>query len=210
MAGDQAVGLRSRQKQERRNSILACAKRLFEEQGIETTTMAGIAAELSVSTPTIFNYFGSRDDLLLAIILEGHERGVEANRSRPKRSHPRLYDDMAELLAEFSAFSLQIFSRSVWRYADSAAIRNPESEFVKRYSQIDRVLKDTIKAVLADRPCKTRRGGDYDAEMLANVIYNHWIAHYTALIKDDTLSLEEHYSRLLPQIRELLDLIFDE
>jgi AcrR family transcriptional regulator len=210
MVVNQAVGLRSRQKQERRDNILACAKRLFEAQGIETTTMAAIAAELGVSTPTIFNYFGSRDDLLLAIILEGHERGVAANRSRPRRSHPRLYDDMAELLAEFSEYSLQIFSKSVWRYADSAAIRNPESAFVKRYSQIDRVLMETIRSVLVERPCKTRRAGGFDADMLANVIYNHWIAHYTALIKDDALTLEEHYSRLLPQIRELLDLIFDE
>jgi AcrR family transcriptional regulator len=210
MAGDQAVGLRSRQKQERRNSILACAKRLFEEQGIETTTMAGIAAELGVSTPTIFNYFGSRDDLLLALILEGHERAVEANRSRPKRSHPRLSDDIAELLSGFSKYSLKIFSKPVWRYADSAAIRNPESEFVRRYSQIDQVLTNTIKSVLLDQPCKTRRGGSFNADILASVIFSHWNALYTTFIKDDTLSLEEHYSQLVPQIRELLDLIFDE
>lgn len=210
MAANGAVGLRSRQKQERRNSILACAKRLFEEQGIEATTMAGIAAELGVSTPTIFNYFGSRDELLLAIILEGHERGVAANRSRPKRNHPRLYDDIAELVSDFSEYSLTIFSKSVWRYADSAAIRNPDSAFVRRYSQIDRVLMETIKSVLVERPCKTRRGGGFDADILASIIYNHWNGHYIALIKDDTLSLEEHFSLLLPEIHELLDLIFDE
>jgi AcrR family transcriptional regulator len=172
--------------------------------------MAAIAAELGVSTPTIFNYFGSRDELLLAIILEGHERGVAANRSRPRRNHARLYDDIAELLSDFSEYSLKIFSKPVWRYADSAAIRNPESAFVRRYSQIDRVLMETIKNVLVERPCRTRRAGGFNADMLASVIYNHWNGHYLALIKDDALSLEEHFSHLLPEIGELLDLIFDE
>lgn len=203
-------GLRSRQKSQRRDAILTVAKRLFEQNGIESTTMAAIAAEVGVSTPTVFNYFGTRDELLLAIILDGHVRAVESNRRIARRSGKGLAADLTDLLTRFTKYSMQIFNKPVWRYADSAAIRQPKSEFVQRYVQIDAVLRDEIESVLRDQPSETRRGGAFDAAALAAVIYNHWNAHYIAFIKDDDMSLDSHFEALLPQIRELLSLIFGE
>ncbi len=201
-------GLRLRQKSQRRDAILTVAKRLFEQNGIETTTMAAIAAEVGVSTPTVFNYFGTRDELLLAIILDGHIRAVESSRRIAKRSGKGMAADLTDLLMRFTKYSMQIFNKPVWRYADSAVIRQPKSEFVQRYSQIDTVLRGEIEGVLRDQPSVTRRGNAFDAAALAAVIYNHWNAHYIAFIKDDDMSMDSHFESLLPQIEELLSLIF--
>lgn len=205
---DNAPGLRSRQKSQRRHAMLTTAKRLFEQNGIESTTMAMIAAEVGVSTPTVFNYFGTRDELLLAIILDGHARALESNRRIPRRSGKGLAVDLTDLLARFTRYSMQIFNKPVWRYADSAAIRQPKSEFVQRYAQIDAVLREEIESVLKDQTGETRRGDGCDTAALAAIIYNHWNAHYIAFIKDDEMSLDSHLEALLPQIRELLSLIF--
>ncbi len=172
--------------------------------------MAAIAAEAGVSTPTVFNYFGSRDELLLAIILQGHQEAVDDYRNRPRLVFASLTDDLCELLTGFTKRSLEIFNKPVWRYADSTAIRQPESEFVQRYSEIDRTLTKTIEDALVARPCKARRGGEFDASALASIIYSHWNNHYIAYIKDDRMSLDTHLDALLPQIRELLDLIFED
>lgn len=204
------TGLREKQKQLRRETILESARRLFEAQGIEDTTMATIAAEAGVSTPTVFNYFGSRDELLLAIIFEGHEKAVDDYRQGRKRAFPKLADDLCELLTGFTMRSLEIFNKSVWRYADSTAIRQPESEFVKRYSQIDQTLTCTIKDVLNEHVLKPRRGGAYDTSALASIIYNHWNNGYINYIKNDAMTLETHLGSLLPEIRELLSLIFED
>jgi AcrR family transcriptional regulator len=203
-------GLRSRQKSQRRDAILTTAKRLFEQNGIENTTMATIAAEVGVSTPTVFNYFGTRDELLLAIILDGHVRAVESSRRLPRRSGKGLTADLTDLLTRFTTYSMEIFNKPVWRYADSAAIRQPKSEFVQRYAQIDEVLREEIESVLLDQPGETRRGGGFDTKALAAIVYNHWNAHYIAFIKDDDMSLDSHLDALLPQLRELLSLIFVE
>ena len=207
---ENAPGLRSRQKSQRRDAILQSAKRLFELHGIETTTMAAIAADVGVSTPTIFNYFGTRDELLLAIILDGHVHAVEQSRRIPKRSGKGLAMDLTDLLTRFTQYSMQIFNKPVWRYADSAAIRQPKSEFVQRYAEIDRVLREEIEGVLKDQPDEIRRGGAFDAAALAAILHNHWNAHYIAFIKDDDMSIESHLEALLPQVRELLSLIFQE
>ncbi len=210
LADKATVGLRERQKQQRREAIMQSARSLFERAGIEDCSMAMIAAEAGVSTPTVFNYFGSRDELLLALIFEGHQAAVDHYREDMQRRNDSLADDICDLLADLTRRSAEIFSKAVWRYAESTAIRYPQSEFVQRFGQIDLVLVKTIREVLADHDCRSRRGGSYDADILASVIYSHWFNHYLACIKDEAMSVETHLNRMLPEIRHLLDLIFED
>ncbi len=63
----QTEGRRERKKRETRERILATARELFATRGFEGTTMAGIADSLDVSTQTVFNYFATKDRLLLGL-----------------------------------------------------------------------------------------------------------------------------------------------
>jgi AcrR family transcriptional regulator len=60
------VGLRERKKEQTRQALRREAMRLFLEKGYAETTVAEIAAAADVSTKTLFNYFGSKEDILLA------------------------------------------------------------------------------------------------------------------------------------------------
>ena len=210
MAEKATAGLRERQKQQRREAIMQSARALFERVGIEDCSMAMIAADAGVSTPTVFNYFGSRDELLLALIFEGHQAAVDHYRAEIQHRTDSLADDICALLADLTRRSAEMFNKAVWRYAESTAIRYPQSEFVQRFVQIDHVLVKTISEVLSDHGCRTRRPGGYDVDVLASVIYSHWFSHYLACIKDEEMALEAHLDRLLPEIRHLLDLIFED
>lgn len=56
-------GLRARKKRRTRLEISDVATRLFAEHGFEEVTLADIAAVADVSVKTIFNYFGSKEEL---------------------------------------------------------------------------------------------------------------------------------------------------
>jgi AcrR family transcriptional regulator len=90
-------GLRSRQKAKRRDEIIAAAQALFESQGLDATTMADIAAAAGISAPTVFNYFGSKDGVLIALISDGSQRGARTRTPPPlERKHrPRNPDHEA-------------------------------------------------------------------------------------------------------------------
>ena len=59
------VGLRERKKQKTRESIQRTALRLFEKQGYEETTIEQIAAAAEISQSTFFNYFPTKEDVVL-------------------------------------------------------------------------------------------------------------------------------------------------
>ena len=60
---DPAAGLRERKKARLRQEISDVATRLFAEHGFEQVTLAQIADAADVSVKTIFNHFGSKEEL---------------------------------------------------------------------------------------------------------------------------------------------------
>jgi AcrR family transcriptional regulator len=60
-----ANGLRERKKRKTRESIQREAMRLFQQQGYEETTIEQIAAAVEVSPSTFFNYFPTKEDVVL-------------------------------------------------------------------------------------------------------------------------------------------------
>ena len=57
------AGLRQRKKAATRQGISDAATRLFEARGFEAVTLAEIAAAADVAQKTIWNYFGSKEEL---------------------------------------------------------------------------------------------------------------------------------------------------
>jgi AcrR family transcriptional regulator len=60
-----AKGLRERKKQKTRESIQREAMRLIEKQGYEQTTIEQIAVAVEISPSTFFNYFPTKEDVVL-------------------------------------------------------------------------------------------------------------------------------------------------
>jgi AcrR family transcriptional regulator len=58
-------GLRERKKAQTRRAISDVATRLFMERGFEAVTVAEVAEAAGVSIKTVFNYFGSKEELFL-------------------------------------------------------------------------------------------------------------------------------------------------
>src|SRR3970282_2195031 len=61
---------------ERREQILAGARRCFAEHGYEGATVARLEREIGLSRGAIFNYFGSKEELFLELAFRDNARLV--------------------------------------------------------------------------------------------------------------------------------------
>ena len=76
-----------------RERILETADRLFYRQGIRVVGVDTIAAEIGISKRTLYNYFPSKDDLIVAY-LSRHLRPIEASDLPPAE---QILDDFDRL-----------------------------------------------------------------------------------------------------------------
>ncbi|MDX6264984.1 MAG: hypothetical protein QOH84_6672 [Kribbellaceae bacterium] len=81
--------LRERKKAAARQAMSDAATRLFEQRGFEHVTLSEIAAAADVSVKTIFNYFGSKEDLFFDAEPQALENLLTALRDRADESPTR-------------------------------------------------------------------------------------------------------------------------
>jgi AcrR family transcriptional regulator len=62
------LGKREARKHDRRQAIVAAARRSFLEEGYAATSMSGLLAELGGSKATLWSYFRSKEELFAAVI----------------------------------------------------------------------------------------------------------------------------------------------
>ncbi|WIM99214.1 TetR/AcrR family transcriptional regulator [Actinoplanes oblitus] len=82
------VGLRERKKLETRRVLWTTAIDLFVERGFDNVAMAEIAAAANVSKTTVFNYFGSKEDLVLGPLEEHVDEPARVVRERAPGESP--------------------------------------------------------------------------------------------------------------------------
>lgn len=203
-----APGLRDRKKARRRDEIIAAARDLFARQGIDATTMADIAAAAEVSAPTVFNYFGSKDGILIAMITEGTHEARENDRVLHWRDGIDLASLLTELFHRVSTRTLDIAGKRVWRYAEAAAIRHPDTDLSREYNAVSDALILVIADFLAGLDFALRSGRAIEPDYLAGLFHDLWMPCFIQLITDETQTLAQHEAILRDRITPLVELLF--
>lgn len=79
---------KEREKEQRREEILNAAQQVFFEKGLQNSTMDEIAELAELSKGTLYLYYGSKEDLYLAVMLRGfdilHEQIAEVEKQTPQ------------------------------------------------------------------------------------------------------------------------------
>jgi AcrR family transcriptional regulator len=106
---------REREQSMRRESIINAARQLFDEKGVDLTTVEEIAARAEVGKGTIYSYFQSKEQIYIAILENGldvlkerMERAMENPASAEDALH-RMYDVFIKFNQEQKGFVESLF-----------------------------------------------------------------------------------------------------
>lgn len=115
------MGRREEAKDERRARIVAAARDLMREIGVEAIAMKQVAARADVSLSTVYNLFESKEDLFARVFNEAFGQYREAVIERASHDPLQRFFDAVDIAAEFYGADVPFYRSSAWLiHADSS------------------------------------------------------------------------------------------
>ncbi|MES1201438.1 MAG: TetR/AcrR family transcriptional regulator [Pseudomonadota bacterium] len=162
---------RASQRDRKRAAIITAAKEMFFAQGYAGASMDQITARSGVSKATVYAHFGSKGDLLLAVV----EDVIQGMRAAAATDLPH-QDDFRQWLTQFGRLGFRQFTSpaaiALQRIAIAEAERFPEIAQAFRQTGADTVLaalvRPTFDAAIAKgvlRKCDARLAISHFFEM---------------------------------------------
>ena len=182
------AGLRERQKARRETRILDAALSVFRARGFGAARMEDIAEQAELSIGTLYNYFPTKGDLLVAIVALETEDTLAAGQA-VIAAPPS--DPTAALLALAEAWyrhSFRFLDRALWRHAFAMMLERPQSQSAVRFAQNDDHLKaqaaELVRALQARGLART----DIAPEDLGLSVFNLIDRSFMTYISDEEMA----------------------
>ena len=196
-------GLRERQRLERRQAISKAAIELFEGQGFQNTTIEQIANQAGVSAPTVFKYFGNKQEIILEILLEADRRALQDTRLLiPEMDDP--VDALCYLEKLLTEYALEVMHPSLWRELLPLILFGGESELPEGYRTMNDTLLAQISGLLRELQQAGKLRADLDVDLAAFLLNDYAHLQLLRLVSQTPPDIESHSS----QVRRITALLF--
>ena len=133
---------------ERRQQILAAAKRVFAQRGYHETNISHICDELRIARGTLYQYFDSKRDVFAGVVEDLLARVRGAVEREPVPNLPPGYKPTRDEVLSYCAKSIERVLRAV--FEDEESLRIVMREAVGLDGGIDAILRG-IDEIVIDR-----------------------------------------------------------
>ncbi len=176
------MGLRARQKADRTERIIAAASGMFHKDGFDAARMEAIAAEAEVSPGTVYNYFPTKGDLLVAIVAREVEEVLAAGEAVVADPPTDVAVAIGALVHGYYNHSLVYLSKEMWRVAMAMTVQAPDSPASLHYMGLDRRLRGQVVALLAALQARGRVRAACDPVALGAVLFHNLDAMFRGFV----------------------------
>ncbi|MEM5461955.1 helix-turn-helix domain-containing protein, partial [Paraburkholderia phytofirmans] len=200
-----AIGLRERNKANTQAKILEAARFLFAKSGYSATSIEAIAASANLSTTTLYNYFGTKGQILLAMIARSDAEMMQSERPAPREGDSSA-DYIAGFLSRLTRHSLKRIDRGTWRYAIAYSMISENAEGIKnQYRQINENLLVCLVSMLEVLSARGKAPRLPGTGTLGQMIFDMYHVLFIRLVSSDTLSEQEHQQALHRYVSAAID-----
>lgn len=190
------VGKRETQKALRREAIYENATKMLKQYGFEDMTMDVLAKASGIAVGTIYNYFASKSELVLALVVEADERCIKA--SREIIAH--LPDDPIEALSTIailqSKYSIEALDKTGWRFVLAAQTSSQDKQFARRYVWTTSRLRDLFEETLTALKKRGDLSSEFSPAELAYYLEAMKYMLFDYYIADDGMTFDQHQNEI--------------
>ncbi len=183
--------VREKNKRRRVEQVLDAAQELFREHGYEATRIETIAELASVAPATVYNYFTSKQNILMELALR------HVNAALPERHVflRHLPEDPIDGIIAFerllSEQALRHLSRECWRVIMSAQYLEPRGKAARTGARLNKLLKRHYIELIKTYQSRGRLGRSVDPVALTNLIvgittwdFGHFVSSSAGSVAD--------------------------
>ena len=178
------MGRREEAKDERRARIVASARDLMRQVGVDSIAMKQVADRAAVSLSTVYNLFESKEDVLGRVFHEAFDQYRTAVLERASDEPLQRFFDAVDIAAEFYGADVPFYRSSAWLvFADTSyklSLQKPRFAFFR-----DLIAHATDRGLLAAQT---------DAQLLALIVVPMFSSPYQAWASG-WISIEEFRAR---------------
>nr|WP_178110962.1 TetR/AcrR family transcriptional regulator [Pseudomonas sp. WS 5146] len=195
--------MRERQKAERRQAISEAAVELFERQGFQNTTIEQIASQAGVSPPTVFKYFGNKQEIILEILHHADQRAISDTRSLIHQ-----IDDPVEALCHLerllTGYALEVMHPSLWRELLPLILFGGSNGLPEGYRAMNDALRAEISELLRELQRAGKLRAQLDVELAAFLLNDYSHLQLFRLVNQEHPDIDAHSL----QVRRITELVF--
>lgn len=185
------AGLREKQKATRTQRILDVAFELFRTIGYEAARIEDIALQAELSVGTFYNYFPSKAEILLAMVTLEVENVLAGGERSLRLKHKDVAAALDHLIGGYYASTFVFTTKEMWRVAMAQMITRPETQFSRRYSDLDRRLIQQVCACLRGLQAKGMVAAGIDTEAIGALVFNNLNMMFIECVRSDTMTTDE-------------------
>ena len=185
------TGLRERQKADRTRRILEAASQLFRAQGYDAVRIEDIAAAADVSAGTCYNYFSTKGDILLAIVMMEVEEVIDAGRAVVADPPANVAEALDRLIRIYYDHSLLYLTKELWRRAVALTVEAPETPFSQRYLALDAKLTAQVRDLVIALQARGSARRSLDAEALGGILFSQLNQAFISFVTQDAMPLDD-------------------
>jgi AcrR family transcriptional regulator len=137
------MGLREEKKAEQRRAILNAAAELFRKRGYEETRIRDIVERLRISEVTFFNYFPTKDALIMAFAGEQLDFSIASVKREIERSDRSVPDRIRSLMGQWAEswdadpeFFALVAKQSSMMTAPRGPLREKSFQLYRQYERL--------------------------------------------------------------------------
>ena len=138
---------RERQRQQVRSSILDAAREIARAEGWRAVTIRKIAERIEYSPPVLYEYFDSKDDILLELVRLGYARQLEAVEAARAASSGEPEEALLAMVHAWCDFAFRSPDLYQVMYG-LGGVSFPVTELQKEGEKIGEVIAEVIEEIL--------------------------------------------------------------
>lgn len=171
--------------------MLEIARTRFHKEGYDAVTIDSIAAEAGLSAVTIYNYYGSKANLLLELVRESDVRLIEMLRELIGDLPEDMIDGVSRFGRIMRHHAMTYLAKPTWREVLAASILQGGTQFGITYRSLDRALVDIMTELVESYQNRGTLNPEIDARSFANTLYEMQNIRFFLFISDDNQDEED-------------------